>query len=93
MVSVKVKPGMEDSFIRATIRNHEASVKEPGNMRFDVLRDDGDPAAFVLYEAYATKEAAAAHKDTPHYRVWKEEVADMMAVPRVGKPFTAIRPS
>jgi len=62
-------------------------------MRFDVLRDDADPSAFVLYEAYATKEAAAAHKNTPHYRVWKDEVADMMAVPRVGKPFMAIRPS
>ena len=54
-------------FIRATIENHKESVKEPGNLRFDILRDAADPAKFVLYEAYESEEASAAHKNTRHY--------------------------
>ena len=93
IVSVRVKPGMEEAFIRETVRNHEASVKEPGNLRFDVLQDDEDPDAFVLYEAYASKEAASAHKGTAHYLAWKDAVAGMMAESRKGRPYSAIRPA
>ena len=37
-VHVQVKPEHVDDFIFATVRNHAESVKEPGNMRFDVLQ-------------------------------------------------------
>jgi autoinducer 2-degrading protein len=93
IVSVRVKPGTQAAFIQATVRNHEASVEEPGNMRFDVLQDDADPESFVLYEAYATKEAAAAHKETAHYLAWRDAVVGMMAEARKGRPFSAIRPA
>lgn len=91
-VRVKVAPEHVDDFIAATVKNHEASVKEPGNMRFDVLQLNSDPGEFLLYEAYETTDAAAAHKDTAHYKEWRETVADWMAEPRQGTPYTAIRP-
>ena len=84
IVHVWVKPERLDAFIEASRANHEASVQEPGNRRFDILQDAEDPNKFVLYEAYATAEDAAAHKDTQHYLVWRETVADMMARPRQG---------
>ncbi len=37
-VTVYVKPENINDFIRATTENHEASIEEPGNMRFDVLQ-------------------------------------------------------
>jgi autoinducer 2-degrading protein len=64
-VHVVVKPEHIDAFIAATTRNHEASVQEAGNRRFDVLQSVDDPCRFVLYEAYDTAEAAASHKQTP----------------------------
>ena len=67
LVHVYVKPEFVQAFIDATRRNHELSVKEPGNLRFDILQDVTDPGKFVLYEAYETEEAVAAHKETPHY--------------------------
>ena len=91
-VRVKVKPENVDGFIAASIRNHENSVKEPGNMRFDVLQSNDDPTLFLLYEAYESKEHAAAHKETAHYTEWRETVADWMAEPRQGTPYTALRP-
>jgi len=84
LVHVHVKPENVRDFIEASLENARESVNEPGNLRFDVLRMDDDPTRFVLYEAYATAEDAAAHKDTPHYRKWRETVADWMAEPRQG---------
>lgn len=92
LVNVHVKPENVDDFIAATRANASASVKEPGNVRFDVLQSAEDPCRFVLYEAYATPEDAAAHKNTEHYQKWRSAVADWMASPRVGSPFIGIFP-
>jgi len=92
IVHVHVKPECVDAFIAASRANHEASVQEPGNRRFDVLQSADDPARFVLYEAYASAADAAAHKQTAHYATWRDTVADMMAEPRKGVPYTGLLP-
>lgn len=84
IVQVQVKPEYVQQFIYASEANHRASVLEPGNLRFDVLQQQTDPACFVLYEAYTTEAAAQAHKLTAHYRLWRDTVADWMAQPRQG---------
>ncbi len=93
IVHVWVKPAHVDAFILATRANHEASIQEPGNRRFDVLQDAADPAKFVLYEAYADADAAAAHKQTAHYLHWRDSVADMMAKPRQGIAHRGLYPA
>jgi autoinducer 2-degrading protein len=92
LVHVQVKPGHIDDFIAATRLNHEASIQEPGNRRFDVLQSPENPAQFILYEAYISAEAAAAHKETTHYLTWRDTVADWMAEPRRGVPFDGLFP-
>jgi autoinducer 2-degrading protein len=92
LVHVHVKPESLDAFIQATIENHENSVQEPGNLRFDLLQDPHDPCHFVLYEAYREEADAKAHKQTAHYLAWRDKVADMMAQPREGVPMRGIRP-
>ncbi len=84
IVHVYVKPGHIDDFIEATRLNHEASVQESGNRRFDVMQQQDDPAKFVLYEAYVDEQAASQHKQTAHYLQWRETVAAWMAQPRQG---------
>ena len=93
IVHCQVLPESIDAFIAACRANHEASTQEPGNRRFDVLQDANDPTHVVLYEAYATAEAAGAHKQTVHYLNWRETVAPMMAQPREGKPFRGLFPA
>ncbi|MCC6302354.1 MAG: antibiotic biosynthesis monooxygenase [Gammaproteobacteria bacterium] len=93
LVQVRVKPGHVADFIEATRRNHAASVRETGNRRFDVLQSPEDPTCFVLYEAYASTEDAAAHKRTAHYLEWREAVADWMAEPRQGLPYRGLFPA
>ncbi len=84
LVHVYVKPEYVNAFVDATRENHENSVKENGNLRFDILQDASDPVKFILYEAYETDQAAAAHKETAHYLKWRDTVASWMAKPREG---------
>jgi autoinducer 2-degrading protein len=83
-VTIFVKPEHVEPFVAATLDNARNTRKEPGNVRFDVLRAEDDPARFLLYEAYHAKEDFAKHQQTPHYARWKETVADWMAQPRQG---------
>ena len=92
LVHVRVKPELVAAFITATHANHQASLNEPGNRRFDVLQAPDDATRFILYEAYASATDAAAHKETAHYRVWRDAVAEMMAEPRRGEPMNSLFP-
>ena len=92
LVHVRVFPERVEAFVEATQRNHEHSIQEPGNCRFDVLQDPQDPSRFILYEAYVDEPAAKAHKETAHYLAWRDAVADMMAEPRRGEPMDGLFP-
>ncbi|MBQ7921007.1 MAG: antibiotic biosynthesis monooxygenase [Clostridia bacterium] len=90
LVFVDVKPECVAAFEEITLYNHNNTRKEPGNVRFDVLHDRKDENKFILYEVFADEDAAAAHKETEHYKVWRETVAPMMASPRSSIPTTPI---
>lgn len=92
LVHVQVKPDFLQQFIEATRENHEHSVREPGNLRFDVLQNSDDATRFILYEAYLTSEAVSAHKETGHYLKWRDTVAPWMATPREGVKHTMLFP-
>lgn len=92
IVHVKVKAANLEEFIVATKKNHLQSVKEPGNIRFDVLQKGDDPTEFALYEAYTDQASSAAHKETAHYLEWRETVASWMAEPRKGIPYKGLKP-
>ena len=92
LVHVRVIPEHVQDFIAATRANHVASVREPGNRRFDVLQSPEDPTEFVLYEAYASATDAAAHKATAHYLTRRDAVAGWMAQPRRGVSYHGLLP-
>ena len=91
-VACHVKADHIAAFREATLTNARASVTEPGIARFDVLEDRDDPTRFVLVEIYRGPDAPAAHKETSHYRVWRDTVADMMASPRAAKKYVSLFP-
>ena len=93
LVHVHVKPEFINAFIQVTQQNHESSVKEKGNFRFDILQDTQDPGKFVLYEVYESDQAAAAHKETMHYAAWRDAVTPWMAKPREGVKHTMLFPA
>jgi quinol monooxygenase YgiN len=91
-VHVHVKPEYIEAFKQATIENASHSIKETGIARFDVLQQADDPARFILVEIYKTAEAPGAHKETTHYKRWRDTVMPMMAEPRQGIKYSNIFP-
>lgn len=92
-VSIHVKGEHVESFVEATLENARNTRHEPGNVRFDVLRQEQDPARFTLYEAYRQADDFVAHQRTPHYLRWREAVAEWMAEPRVGVRHRSLFPA
>src|SRR6266545_1785186 len=82
-VHVRVRPDDVEKFLELTLANARASVEEPGVLRFDV----------ILVEVYRDDAAAAAHKETRHYAIWRDAVAEMMAEPRASTKFSAVFPA
>lgn len=90
LVQVHVLPDAVSAFRAATLENAAASVREPGVVRFDVIQDGADPTHFVLIEVYRDTDGAAAHKQTGHYRAWRDGVAGMMAEPRTSTAYVTV---
>ncbi|MBN1985769.1 MAG: antibiotic biosynthesis monooxygenase [Prolixibacteraceae bacterium] len=92
-VFVHVKEDRVEDFKRATVENAENSIAEPGIARFDVVQQQDDPTRFVLVEVYRTADDPAKHKETAHYKKWRDTVADMMAEPRSALRFFNVYPN
>jgi autoinducer 2-degrading protein len=90
IVKVHVKQDDIDAFITATELNHLGSIKEPGNVRFDVIQLENDPSQFVLYEAFKSKDDIAKHKETDHYLQWRKSVDGMMAETRSATVYSGL---
>ena len=89
-VHVLVKPDCVEAFKAATIENARNSIQEPGIARFDLAQHPDDSTRFVLVEVYRDENAPARHKETEHYRTWRDSVADMMAEPRRSEKFNGV---
>lgn len=91
-VHVHCKSEHRQAFIEASLANARATIREPGNLRFDVNQQADDPDRFVLYEVYRDEAAMQAHKETAHYAAWRDAVAPWMAQPRRGVKHSSLFP-
>ncbi len=91
-VFVHVKSTAVEAFKQASVENAANSLLEPGIARFDLIQESEDPNRFVLVEVYRTEADNLRHKNTAHYRNWRDTVESMMASPRSSIKFINITP-
>ena len=91
-VSVHVRSEDIAAFKDATLENARNSIQEPGVARFDVMQQPDDPTRFLLVEVYRTPDDPARHKETLHYKKWRDTVAQMMAEPRTSVKYSNVFP-
>jgi len=91
-VHVHIKPECVDDFRQATLVNARHSLQEPGIARFDFVQQSDDPTRFVLVEAYLSEQNQVQHRETAHYKTWRDAVEAMMAEPRMGVRFKNLFP-
>lgn len=87
---IDVKPEYIEEFKKITVYNHENSIKEAGNIRFDVLQNSETPTKFALYEIWKDDAAFAFHKTTEHYNKWNTESQAYLTKPRSRDVYTEI---
>ncbi len=92
-VHVHVKADQVEAFRAASVENAQQSVREPGIARFDVIQQQDDPTRFVLVEVYRTPNDPAKHKETAHYKKWRDTVESMMAEPRSSVKYSNVFPA
>jgi autoinducer 2-degrading protein len=59
-----------DSYVEGIQRHAATSRNEPGCIRYEVLRDLGDPTTFLLYEVFEDNAAYEAHAASGHHESW-----------------------
>ena len=80
IVSMQIDPAHLDDVIEAYKEHGRvASETEPGLVRFDVHQDQADPNRIVLYEAYASPEAHAAHVEGESHKKARGLVDSLIA--------------
>ncbi|HVV33464.1 MAG TPA: putative quinol monooxygenase [Vitreimonas sp.] len=62
------KPGKVDELTALLASMVQASRAEPGNLRYDLWRDQADANRFVLDELYKDQAAIDAHKASAHFQ-------------------------
>jgi autoinducer 2-degrading protein len=92
-VDLHVKPEKVEEFLKHTLHNAENARREPGCLRFDVLRHETEAARFFFYEVYKKPADHQAHKETEHYKRWQEKVPELLAQPRVGTRYVNVSPA
>lgn len=77
--------------VRALARKlSDASNKEDGNLRFEVLQRIGQADQFVILEAWKDKAAAAAHADAAHTKEFREKLGAILRGAYDERPHTAL---
>ena len=80
VVDFRVRPGQMAAFRTLIDENARASVRdEEGCSRFDVCADRKDPNRILLYEIYDDRAAFDVHLKTPHFAVFNEKSAPLVA--------------
>ncbi|MGR5143453.1 (4S)-4-hydroxy-5-phosphonooxypentane-2,3-dione isomerase [Photobacterium sp. DNB23_23_1] len=90
LVEINVKPDMVERFKEVFLPNHLGSIKEEGNIRFDVLQDTDEPTRFMIYEAYRDEDAMLTHKKTPHYLQCVEDLKQIMTGARTKRVYDGL---
>lgn len=71
------RPGKADA-LEALLQGMIAPCRaEPGNLRWDIWRDQADKDRFVLDELYLDQAAVAAHRETSHFRNYLSTINDL----------------
>lgn len=72
IAKLKTKPGSMAAIREAVAPCLEATRKEPGCICYDLYQNIEDPDSLVFVEQWETREALAAHFETPHLIAWRD---------------------
>lgn len=93
VVQIEPKPDKVEAFLELALFDAQNSRKEPGCLRFDVLKALDNPPRFAFYEVYKDEASVQAHRQTPHYARWIKEIEALQNVPRTATKYSTVDPN
>jgi quinol monooxygenase YgiN len=74
-----ISAGKKDEVLALLPQIVEATRTEPGNISYVAYRQLDDDRQVVLLERYASRDAFAAHRETPHFKeIVLEQIAPLL---------------
>jgi autoinducer 2-degrading protein len=89
VVEYDIVPGQIDAYLAALRENGTATVREPGCHEFNILVSQKDSNHVLIFEVYNDAAAAAAHRETEHFKKYAAAIKDMI-VKREVRPFSSV---
>lgn len=71
------RPGKAQALSELLLGMVEPCRAEPGNLRWDIWRDQANADRFVLDELYVDNDAIAAHRQTAHFKAYFAVINDL----------------
>jgi len=88
---VEVAPAMKDTTSALLRQLAEASRKDPGAMRFEVLQRTVPTNQFMILEVWKDQQALDAHGAAAHTKQFRDKIAPMLIAPIDDRILLAIR--
>ena len=79
VATITAKPGKREALMIGAKPCIAATRKEQGCISYVLFHSISDPDTFNFVERWETREALAAHMDTPHLKAWRAVGADCVA--------------
>lgn len=77
MATLLARPGKAEELEALLFGMAPYCRMEPGNLRWDVWRDQAKADRYVLDELYIDNAAVAAHRETPHFKNYLSSIHDL----------------
>ena len=77
IASFQVRPESVEQFLAMARPLVAASVAEPGNVFYEMLRSRENPAHLTFLEGWADDDAVAAHNASPHFTTLVPQLLEM----------------
>ena len=93
VVYIAVRPGHEAAFLEGAFANQAGSIREPGNLRFEMYRNAENPCEFLFAEKYDSADSVTAHRQTPHFQSFFKVLEQVQQFPRRREPGNFVPPA
>ena len=77
---IKARPGQENALATELAKLVAPTLAEAGCLQYDLHRDLEDPANFLFFENWATKQQWLAHMESPHLQAYEAAADEMVEV-------------
>ena len=81
VAEMTAKPGQEDELRRHLLALVEPTRKEEGFVQYDLHQSTADPAQFLFYENWTSREMLDRHLVSPHLQAFLAVSGELLAEP------------